>query len=105
MLTAVTTVLKPFGMLHHCCLNDFKICSSFLSFYVFFSPETEDRPAKRFSPAGVFNFTSLLLSPEDNKLYIGAREVLFAINLSDISRLQLHRNVSWCICFCAGMCV
>ncbi|KAF5907811.1 semaphorin-4B-like [Clarias magur] len=57
--------------------------------------DTEDRPAKRFSPAGVFNFTSLLLSPEDNKLYIGAREVLFALNLSDISKLQLHRNFTW----------
>ncbi|KAI5098328.1 semaphorin-4B isoform X1, partial [Silurus meridionalis] len=58
-------------------------------------PDTEDRPAKRFSPAGVFNFSSLLLNPEDNTLYIGAREVLFALNLSDISRLQLHRNFTW----------
>ncbi|XP_060779480.1 sema domain, immunoglobulin domain (Ig), transmembrane domain (TM) and short cytoplasmic domain, (semaphorin) 4Ba isoform X2 [Neoarius graeffei] len=55
--------------------------------------DTEDRPAKRFSPAGAFNFTSLLLSPEDNTLYIGGREVLFALNLSDISRL--HRNFTW----------
>ncbi|XP_058244218.1 sema domain, immunoglobulin domain (Ig), transmembrane domain (TM) and short cytoplasmic domain, (semaphorin) 4Ba [Hemibagrus wyckioides] len=57
--------------------------------------DTEDRLAKRFSPVGVFNFTSLLLSPGDNTLYIGAREVLFALNLSDISRLQLHRNFTW----------
>ncbi|XP_027030502.1 sema domain, immunoglobulin domain (Ig), transmembrane domain (TM) and short cytoplasmic domain, (semaphorin) 4Ba isoform X2 [Tachysurus fulvidraco] len=57
--------------------------------------DTEDRLAKRFSPVGVFNFTTMLLSPGDNTLYIGAREVLFALNLSDISRLQLHRNITW----------
>ncbi|KAB5574987.1 hypothetical protein PHYPO_G00215480 [Pangasianodon hypophthalmus] len=57
--------------------------------------DTEDRLAKRFSPAGVLNFTSLLLSPEDNTLYVGAREILFALNLSDISGLHLHRNFTW----------
>lgn len=62
--------------------------------------DTEERPSKRFSPTGVFNFTSLLLSPEDNTIYIGAREVLFALNLSDINRLQLHRNVSLGLCMC-----
>uniref|UniRef100_A0A8C1Z2C1 Sema domain-containing protein n=1 Tax=Cyprinus carpio TaxID=7962 RepID=A0A8C1Z2C1_CYPCA len=46
--------------------------------------------AKRFSPNGVFNYTSLLLSKEDNMLYVGARETLFALNITDISRTQLH---------------
>uniref|UniRef100_A0A8C1AMJ3 Sema domain-containing protein n=1 Tax=Cyprinus carpio carpio TaxID=630221 RepID=A0A8C1AMJ3_CYPCA len=50
--------------------------------------------AKRFSPDRVFNYTSLLLSKEDNMLYVGARETLFALNITDISRTQLHRNVS-----------
>uniref|UniRef100_A0A4W5NES1 Sema domain-containing protein n=1 Tax=Hucho hucho TaxID=62062 RepID=A0A4W5NES1_9TELE len=50
--------------------------------------------AKRFSVDGVFNYTSLLLSREDNMLYVGAREELFALNLSDISRVKLQRNVS-----------
>uniref|UniRef100_A0A4W4GID4 Sema domain-containing protein n=1 Tax=Electrophorus electricus TaxID=8005 RepID=A0A4W4GID4_ELEEL len=43
----------------------------------------------------LFNYTSLLLSPEDNALYVGAREALFALNLSDISRPQLQRNFTW----------
>uniref|UniRef100_A0A673G1V6 Semaphorin-4B-like n=1 Tax=Sinocyclocheilus rhinocerous TaxID=307959 RepID=A0A673G1V6_9TELE len=49
---------------------------------------------KRFSPERVFNYTSLLLSKEDNMLYVGARETLFALNITDISRTQLQRNVS-----------
>uniref|UniRef100_A0A3Q1AYK9 Sema domain-containing protein n=1 Tax=Amphiprion ocellaris TaxID=80972 RepID=A0A3Q1AYK9_AMPOC len=40
---------------------------------------------RSFSVSGVFNYTSLLLSNEDNMLYVGARETLFALNLSDIS--------------------
>lgn len=84
-------------MVNHHCLKDFNI-SVFISVSpISLSADTEDRPAKRFSPPGVFNFTSLLLSPEDNTLYIGAREVLFALNLSDVSRVQLHRNVSLCV--------
>uniref|UniRef100_A0A673GWZ1 Semaphorin-4B-like n=1 Tax=Sinocyclocheilus rhinocerous TaxID=307959 RepID=A0A673GWZ1_9TELE len=49
----------------------------------------------RFSPNGVFNYTSLLLSKEDNMLYVGARETLFALNITDISRTQLQRNLTW----------
>lgn len=43
---------------------------------------------------GVFNYTSLLLSQEDDMLYVGAREALFALSLSDISRAKLQKNVS-----------
>lgn len=43
---------------------------------------------------GVFNYTSLLLSQEDDMLYVGAREALFALSLSDISRTKLQKNVS-----------
>uniref|UniRef100_A0A671K1Y3 Semaphorin-4B-like n=1 Tax=Sinocyclocheilus anshuiensis TaxID=1608454 RepID=A0A671K1Y3_9TELE len=46
--------------------------------------------AKSFSPERVFNYTSLHLSKEDNMLYVGARETLFALNITDISRTQLH---------------
>uniref|UniRef100_A0A3P9ADU0 Sema domain-containing protein n=1 Tax=Esox lucius TaxID=8010 RepID=A0A3P9ADU0_ESOLU len=51
--------------------------------------------AKMFSVDGVFNYTSLLLSKEDNMLYVGAREELFALNLSDISSVKLQRNLTW----------
>lgn len=43
---------------------------------------------------GVFNYTSLLLSQEDDMLYVGAREALFALSLSDISKTKLQKNVS-----------
>lgn len=60
-----------------------------------FPYDAKERSAKRFSAEGVFNYTSLLLSPEDGTLYVGAREALFALNLSDISRPQLQRNFTW----------
>ena len=56
--------------------------------------DAKERSAKRFSADGVFNYTSILLSKEDNMLYVGAREVLFALNLTDIGRAELQRNVS-----------
>uniref|UniRef100_A0A3Q3B137 Semaphorin 4B n=1 Tax=Kryptolebias marmoratus TaxID=37003 RepID=A0A3Q3B137_KRYMA len=53
-----------------------------------------DERWQRFSADGVFNYTSLLLSQEDDMLYVGAREALFALSLSDISRTRLRKNVS-----------
>lgn len=56
-------------------------------------PDAKERLAKRFSVDGVFNYTSLLLSQEDDMLYVGAREALFALSLSDVSRTKLQKNV------------
>lgn len=60
---------------------------------VCFCPDAKERTTKSFSVGGVFNYTSLLLSKEDNTLYVGAREILFALNLTDISAAKLQRNV------------
>lgn len=60
--------------------------------------DAKERSAKRFSVDGVFNYTSLLLSQEDDMLYVGAREALFALSLSDISKTKLRRNVSTARC-------
>ncbi|KAM6961024.1 sema domain, immunoglobulin domain (Ig), transmembrane domain (TM) and short cytoplasmic domain, (semaphorin) 4Ba [Aplochiton taeniatus] len=60
-----------------------------------FSYNAKERSTKRFTTKGVFNYTSLLLSKEDNRLYVGAREVLFALNLTDISIAKLHKNLTW----------
>lgn len=57
------------------------------------SPDARERSAKRFSVDGVFNYTSLLLSQEDDMLYVGAREALFALSLTDISKAKLQKNV------------
>ncbi|XP_039979912.1 semaphorin-4B [Xiphias gladius] len=55
----------------------------------------KERSAKRFTVDGVFNYTSLLLSQEDDMLYVGAREALFALSLSDISKTKLQKNLTW----------
>ncbi|XP_034730423.1 semaphorin-4B-like [Etheostoma cragini] len=60
-----------------------------------FSYNAKERSAKRFSVDGVFNYTSLLLSQEDDMLYVGARETLFALSLSDISKTKLQKNLTW----------
>uniref|UniRef100_A0AAY4BRE0 Semaphorin-4B n=1 Tax=Denticeps clupeoides TaxID=299321 RepID=A0AAY4BRE0_9TELE len=57
--------------------------------------DAKERSARRFSAGGVFNYTSLLLSKEDNMLYVGARETLLALNLSDISRLRRDVSLTW----------
>uniref|UniRef100_A0A3Q4HYG1 Sema domain-containing protein n=1 Tax=Neolamprologus brichardi TaxID=32507 RepID=A0A3Q4HYG1_NEOBR len=54
-----------------------------------------ERTARSFSVSGVFNFTSLLLSSENGMLYVGARESLFALSLSDISAAKLQRKLAW----------
>ncbi|XP_061138388.1 semaphorin-4B-like [Syngnathus typhle] len=60
-----------------------------------FSYNAEERRCRSFSVGGVFNFTSLLLSKEDNALFVGARETLFALDLSDVGALKPQRALSW----------
>ncbi|XP_060035420.1 semaphorin-4B isoform X2 [Erinaceus europaeus] len=43
---------------------------------------SEERPLLRFEAANVTNYTALLLSPDGQTLYVGAREILFALNTS-----------------------
>lgn len=87
---------QPIMVFNSCnILNDiflmFNLNSSFVC--ICFCPDAKERTTRSFSVGGVFNYTSLLLSKEDNKLYVGAREILFALNLSDISAVKLQRNV------------
>uniref|UniRef100_A0A665UIZ2 Semaphorin-4B-like n=1 Tax=Echeneis naucrates TaxID=173247 RepID=A0A665UIZ2_ECHNA len=58
-------------------------------------PDAKERSAKRFSVDGVFNYTSLLLSPEDDMLYVGAREALFAL-IVRISLKFMELTLSLC---------
>lgn len=58
-----------------------------------FCSDVKERTTRSFSVSGVFNYTTLHLSKEDNMLYVGAREILFALNLTDISAVKLQRNV------------
>ncbi|CAL8350266.1 unnamed protein product [Merluccius merluccius] len=60
-----------------------------------FPYNAKERSAKRFFADGVSNYSSLLLSQEDDMLYVGAREALFALSLSDISKTKLQKNMTW----------
>ncbi|CAL1604224.1 unnamed protein product [Knipowitschia caucasica] len=60
-----------------------------------FTYNAKERLTSRFSAAGVFNYTTLLLSQEDDMLYVGARETLFALSLSNISTSGLQKNLTW----------
>lgn len=71
----------------------FLLSCNVMKIFVRVFPDTKERSAKRFSVGGVFNYTSLLLSQEDDMLYVGAREALFALSLSDISKTKLQKNV------------
>ncbi|KAJ7999361.1 hypothetical protein DPEC_G00193600 [Dallia pectoralis] len=60
-----------------------------------FPYNTAERPAKTFSIEGVSNYTALLLRLDDDTLYVGARETLFALRLQDIASPSLRRNLTW----------
>lgn len=92
MLWASGDVLYQAVALRSVLLIIFCVCVSSCCF-----PDAEERSAKRFSVDGVFNYTSLLLSQEDDTLYVGAREALFALSLLDISKTKLQKNVSVCL--------
>lgn len=63
------------------------------SLFVCLCSDAKERTTRSFSASEVFNFTTLHLSKEDNMLYVGAREILFALNLTDISSAKHQRNV------------
>ncbi|XP_030620987.1 semaphorin-4B-like [Chanos chanos] len=60
-----------------------------------YSYKAEGRSVREFSVDGVYNYTSLLLSPADQKLYVGARENLFSLDLNDITSTTLQAHISW----------
>lgn len=51
---------------------------------------------REFSVEGVYNYSTLLLSPDEGKLYVGARENIFSLSLDDISATYLQRTVRAC---------
>uniref|UniRef100_A0A4W3IHV9 Semaphorin 4D n=1 Tax=Callorhinchus milii TaxID=7868 RepID=A0A4W3IHV9_CALMI len=57
--------------------------------------ESEAESLVVFSKAGVSNYSTLLLSEKRGMLYVGAREVIFALNLSYIAE-KIH-EVNWTV--------
>ncbi|XP_056610183.1 semaphorin-4B [Triplophysa dalaica] len=62
---------------------------------IMFSYNAEGRPLREFSVEGVYNYSTLLLSPDEGKLYVGAKENIFSLSLDDISATYLQRTLSW----------
>ncbi|XP_028653448.2 semaphorin-4C [Erpetoichthys calabaricus] len=48
---------------------------------------------KSFSKVGVFNYTTLTLDEGNKKLYVGAREAIFSLNMTDVS--QNSKLIVW----------
>lgn len=49
------------------------------------SPEVQ---LAEFHQPGIFNYSALLLSEDDDTLYVGAREAVFAVNAFNVSQKQ-----------------
>ncbi|XP_074862749.1 semaphorin-4B isoform X2 [Carettochelys insculpta] len=56
---------------------------------------SSERPVRWFEADGVTNYTVLLLSPDGGTLYVGAREVLFALNTSHFQPGPQHQRLPW----------
>ncbi|XP_041639266.1 semaphorin-4B [Cheilinus undulatus] len=97
MRTSASTIhcLLAAALLLVSCLQSLKATEDDVTPRISFPYNAKERSAKRFSVNGVFNYTSLLLSQEDDMLYVGAREALFALSLSDISKTKLQKNLTW----------
>ncbi|KAM9532590.1 semaphorin-4B isoform 2-T2 [Guaruba guarouba] len=57
--------------------------------------DSEERIVQRFEVPGVTNYTALLLSPDGSTLFVGAREVLVAINTSHFQPGAPVRRLLW----------
>ncbi|KAM7406365.1 hypothetical protein PAMP_000745 [Pampus punctatissimus] len=92
---AIVHCLLAAALLLASCLQSVMTTEDDVTARISFPYNAKERSAKRFSVDGVFNYTSLLLSQEDDMLYVGAREALFALSLSDISKIKLQKNLTW----------
>ncbi|NWU88563.1 SEM4B protein, partial [Upupa epops] len=56
---------------------------------------SSERVVQRFRAPGVSNYTALLLSPSGDTLYLGARELLLAVNTSNFQPGAPARRLPW----------
>ncbi|XP_067999712.1 semaphorin-4B [Melanerpes formicivorus] len=57
--------------------------------------DSAERVVQRFEVPGVTNYTALLLSPDGGTLYLGARELLVAVNTSHFQSGTLAHRLPW----------
>ncbi|XP_039217950.1 semaphorin-4B isoform X1 [Crotalus tigris] len=59
----------------------------------------QDSPQRRmwrdFQMPGIANYTTMMLSPDGRVLYVGAREMLLALNTSSFSPGPQHQQLTW----------
>ncbi|XP_078236971.1 semaphorin-4B [Pogona vitticeps] len=53
------------------------------------------RPLNYFDMPGITNYTTMLLSPDGSLLYVGAREMLLALNTTVFSPGPQHQHLPW----------
>ncbi|KAF3692471.1 Semaphorin-4B Semaphorin-C [Channa argus] len=54
-----------------------------------------DRPLIHFSPPNVYNTTTLLLSDDGSTLYVGARDAVLSLDVSQSDVISMKRKVEW----------
>lgn len=57
--------------------------------------DSADRPLVHFSLPDVHNTTTLLLSEDDSTLYVGARDAILSLDVSQSEAIQLKKKVQW----------
>ncbi|XP_053540044.1 semaphorin-4A isoform X1 [Ictalurus punctatus] len=62
---------------------------------VTFPLESPGRPFTLFTLPDVYNTTTLLLSDDEEMLYVGARDAVLSLNISDAVSLQLSIKIDW----------
>ncbi|XP_072134394.1 sema domain, immunoglobulin domain (Ig), transmembrane domain (TM) and short cytoplasmic domain, (semaphorin) 4Ba [Mobula birostris] len=60
-----------------------------------FAYNDTDRVVKHFYRDGVQNYTKLLLGADGQSLYVGARDAIFSLNVSDIAPNKFKNEVIW----------
>ncbi|XP_056123338.1 semaphorin-4B [Rhinichthys klamathensis goyatoka] len=78
------------GVLHATVVNEDDVTAR-----ISFSYNAEGRSVREFSVDGVYNYSTLLLSPDKNKIYVGARENIFSLSLDNISVTYLQKTLTW----------
>lgn len=60
--------------------------------------ESPGRPFTLFTLPDVYNTTTLLLSDDEETLFVGARDTVLSLKISEAGSLQLNKKVCVCVC-------
>ncbi|KAK3508512.1 hypothetical protein QTP70_031371, partial [Hemibagrus guttatus] len=60
-----------------------------------FVRESPGRPFTVFTLPGVYNTTTLLLSNDEETLFVGARDAVLSLNIANTGHLQLSKKIDW----------